>query len=202
MWLLRSCSRQTQRFSAPKVNSVVFITGNQNKADYLATWLGTPVVHRKIALNELQSLDLRAVVEHKARAAYAIIRSPILVEDTALTFNTMGQLPGTFIKWFLEQMSMESICRLVDSDPKRAAHAASSFAYFDGKHLEIMEGSLDGTVPKSPRGSAHFGWNPIFIPHGATQTLGEMNESTFIRYYQHIKPYERLRQFLDSRASG
>jgi hypothetical protein len=56
---------------------VTFITGNQSKADYLAKYLGIPVKHVKLDLEELQSMDLHKIVEHKVRQAYEHIKSPV-----------------------------------------------------------------------------------------------------------------------------
>lgn len=47
--------------------AITFITGNQSRADYPAKYLGFPLEHHKIELDELQSLDLRTVVEYKVR---------------------------------------------------------------------------------------------------------------------------------------
>ena len=44
------------------MKDVVFITGNQTKADYLAKFLGHPVEHMKVELDEIQSLDFKEVV--------------------------------------------------------------------------------------------------------------------------------------------
>ena len=52
------------------MQSITFITGNQKKADYLARYLGFPIEHQKIDLDEIQSLDLREIVEHKVKQAY------------------------------------------------------------------------------------------------------------------------------------
>ena len=62
----------------------IFITGNQNKADYLAQMLGVPLEHQKIELDEIQSTQLEAIVERKVKQAYAIVGQPVLVEDVAL----------------------------------------------------------------------------------------------------------------------
>ena len=75
------------------MQSITFITGNQKKADYLAKYLGFPIEHMKLELDEIQSLDLREVVEHKVRQAYEKVRKPILVDDVALEFSTLGRLP-------------------------------------------------------------------------------------------------------------
>ena len=88
------------------MKEVIFITGSQKKADYLANLLGHPIEHKKVDLNEIQSLDLREIVKYKLREAYAEVSRPVLVEDVSLEFTALGKLPGTFIKFFLEQMKI------------------------------------------------------------------------------------------------
>ena len=51
------------------MTATTFITGNQNKADYLARLLGMEIVHQKVDLDELQSTSLHEIVEHKVRQA-------------------------------------------------------------------------------------------------------------------------------------
>ena len=96
------------------MSKVTFITGNQAKADYLSKYLGFPVHHQKIHLDELQSLELREIVEHKVRQAFALVNSPVLVEDVSLEFKALGRLPGTFIKFYVEEVPFETLCRTLD----------------------------------------------------------------------------------------
>lgn len=65
----------------------VFITGNADKAAYLARYLGVELDHQKIDLDEIQSTSLEEIVEHKVRQAYDRIGKPVLVEDVALSFE-------------------------------------------------------------------------------------------------------------------
>lgn len=83
---------------------ITFITGNQKKADYLARYLGFPIEHIKLDLDEIQSLELKEIVEHKVKKAYAKIKKPVIVEDASLEFTSLGRLPGPFIKFFIEEM--------------------------------------------------------------------------------------------------
>jgi XTP/dITP diphosphohydrolase len=76
---------------------VTFITGNPKKAEFLAKFLGFPVEHKKLDLDELQSLDLEEITEHKARQAYETVGGPVLVEDVGVVIHSMGKLPGPFI---------------------------------------------------------------------------------------------------------
>ena len=49
---------------------IIYITGNQKKAEYFASYIGHPISHLKVDLDEIQSLDLKKIVEHKVRQAY------------------------------------------------------------------------------------------------------------------------------------
>ncbi|HEV7454071.1 MAG TPA: non-canonical purine NTP pyrophosphatase, partial [Candidatus Saccharimonadales bacterium] len=132
----------------------VFITGNQHKADQLAQWLGLPVEHRKLDLDEIQSLDLRQVVEHKVRQAYAVARQPVLVEDVAVTLTAMGKLPGTFIKWFLQELGNDGICTLADGLENRKAVVSICYGLYDGQDIHFFDSHVAGQVAPEPRGEA------------------------------------------------
>lgn len=157
----------------------IFITGNQNKADFLAKWLGVSLSHQKIDLDELQALDLHEISEHKARQAYALVQKPVLVEDVGLVFHALGKLPGPFIKWFLQELSLQQICDLLIGYDDRSATSMVCYCLYDGKTCRFFDGALEGTIAESPRGESGFGFDPIFIPSGSDRTHGEMNEADF-----------------------
>jgi non-canonical purine NTP pyrophosphatase (RdgB/HAM1 family) len=175
----------------------VFITGNQSKADYLAKYLGYEVEHQKVELDELQSLDLRTIVEHKVRQAFAVVGKPVLVEDVSLEFTAFGRFPGTFIKHFVGEVPMETVCRSLDS-LDRGAIARCMFGYFDGTKMTFFEGELRGTIAEHPVGTGGYGWDQIFIPDGYQQTRAEMNEADDKKTYMKIKPFEQLKAFLET----
>lgn len=158
--------------------------------------IGIDVPHKKIDVDELQSLDLREIVEHKARTAYAIAKQPVLVEDTRLVFHALGRLPGTYVKWFLQELDVDGLCKLLDSFDDRSATAGAAIAYFDGKDVHIFESSLKGRIANRPVGDSAFGWNPIFIPGGADKTLGQMSDTEFRDWYGRVKPFSQVADFL------
>jgi non-canonical purine NTP pyrophosphatase (RdgB/HAM1 family) len=156
--------------------NVTFITGNQGKADFLAKHIDHPIAHQKIDLDEIQSLDINEIAEHKAQQAYKIVQSPVLVEDVSLTFESLGNLPGPFIKWFEIELGLERICGLVDGLKSRRAVASVCFVYFDGTKLKFFNGKVPGSIAYTPKGSGGFGFDPIFIPYNSEKTLAEMDE--------------------------
>ncbi len=176
----------------------VFATGNQHKADYLAKWLGMPVVHKKVDTDELQSLDLRAVGEHKVRQAYSILKQPVLVEDVGLTFTAAGRLPGTLIKWFLEELGPGGLCTFANGLAHRKAVASICYALYDGHEVRFFEKSVRGQVPEAPRGDLGFGWNSVFQPDGSDKTYAEMTDDEIVPFSHRAMAIEDLKAYLKS----
>lgn len=180
----------------------VFITGNQNKADYLAKTLGVELEHQKIDLDEIQSVDPLAIVEHKVRQAFDIIQKPVLVEDVSLVFTALNGLPGPFIKFFVDsENGLENLCRMLDGFDDRSAYASVVYGYFDGEALEIISGRLNGTIAASPRGDGGYGWDKIFEPEGYDGlTRAELSPEKDIESYNKLRDFDALRALLAERA--
>jgi len=178
------------------MKAVTFITGNANKAKYLEMWLGLPMAHQKLDLVEVQSLDLQEVVMHKATEAYRQLQRPVLVEDVALTFHAFGQLPGTLVKWFLQELDVDGLCHLLDGRDDRRATASIVYGLHDGQQIRYFEGHVDGTVAPQPRGDQGFGWNPIFIPSGSQKTYAEMTDEEVEQVSFRAKAIAKLRAHL------
>lgn len=174
---------------------ITFITGNQKKADYLARYLGLPVSHLKLDLDEIQSMDLKEIVGHKVRQAYEKIKMPVIVEDVSLEFEALGGLPGPFIKFFIERVPFETICSLLDGKSRKAT-ALCVFGYYDGENVKLFEGLMGGEVPNVPMGEGGYGWDSIFIPDGYTITRAQMDEADDQKTYLQIKPFAELKEFL------
>lgn len=190
------------------MNDIIFITGNQAKADYLAKWLGQPIEHQKVDLEEIQSLDPREVVEDKARRAYEMVGKPVLVEDVQLSFNALGgKLPGTYIKWFLEEMGNEGLVKMLNAFDDRTATASIMYGLFDGNELHTFEGKKHGHIttelPKTDNDGWHGSksWNFGFIPDGATKTYAEMTDEELKPFSHRAEAIAKLAAFLEARSS-
>lgn len=174
---------------------VVYVTGNANKAKYFNQMVGLDIPHQPADLDELQSLDLEEIIEHKVRQAYKILKKPVIVEDTKLVFAAYGRLPGPLIKWFIEEIGLDGLCGMVTGKDTRA-FAGAAIAYFDGTNLKIFQSELAGTITTEPRGDNGFGWNGIFMPGDEMRTLGELSDDEFKQWYGKIKPFAAVREYL------
>ncbi|MFH2063300.1 MAG: non-canonical purine NTP pyrophosphatase [bacterium] len=179
--------------------NLTFITGNPGKAKYLAGFFRLPVAHVKLDLPEIQSLDLLEVVEDKARRAFAEVGRPVLIEDVSLTFGSLGRLPGPFIKWFLEDLGNDGLCRLVDGLSDRRAWAEVAYAFCDAAGPRVFVGRTDGEIATEPRGETGFGWDAIFVPDGYDRTWAEMSDGEKHLTSMRRPALDQLSSFLSQR---
>jgi non-canonical purine NTP pyrophosphatase (RdgB/HAM1 family) len=153
---------------------LTFVTGSADKLAEVERLLGRKLVRASLPLEEIQAIDVEAVVRHKAHQAYARLGRPVLVEDTGLAFAAWNGLPGALIKWFLTALGPQGICKLLRDETNRAATATTVFGYDEGGECRVFAGTAPGVIPAAPRGANGFGWDALFQPLGSDRTFAEM----------------------------
>jgi XTP/dITP diphosphohydrolase len=121
----------------------------------------------------------------KALAAAEAARLPAFADDSGLAVDALDGAPGIFsARWAGPakdfSAAMTRIERLLQergatAPGRRGAHFVSALciAWPDG-HTEEVEARVDGILVWPPRGTAGFGYDPMFMPDGFTRTFGEM----------------------------
>jgi XTP/dITP diphosphohydrolase len=121
----------------------------------------------------------------KAVAAAKSSQLPAFADDSGLAVDALDGAPGIFsARWAGPTKdftaAMTRIERLLQErgatqPSQRKAHFVSALcvAWPDG-HLEEVEARADGTLVWPPRGTAGFGYDPMFMPDGHARTFGEM----------------------------
>lgn len=84
---------------------------------------------------ELQGATLEEIATKKVEAAHSLLSAPVIIEDTALCFKSLNGLPGAYVKWFLEAVGPEGLCRMLDgfgeTAEAREAEAVCTMAYHE-----------------------------------------------------------------------
>ena len=129
--------------------------------------------------------DFRSNAAIKAIAAAKAAHLPAFADDSGLVVDALDGAPGIYsARWAgptkdftaamtrIERLLQERGATTPDS---RRAHFVSALcvAWPDG-HLEQVEARADGTLVWPPRGTAGFGYDPMFQPDGHGRTFGEM----------------------------
>jgi XTP/dITP diphosphohydrolase len=165
---------------------LVMATHNPGKVVELAELLGPHgldvVSAGELGLDEPEETGLTFIAnaELKALAAATASGLPALADDSGLCIDALGGAPGIYsARWAGPGKDFSVAMRRVrDEMPATApdtAHfiCALSIAWPDG-HVETVEGRVDGRITWPPRGANGFGYDPIFVMDGRTQTFGEM----------------------------
>ncbi|MEE9323823.1 MAG: RdgB/HAM1 family non-canonical purine NTP pyrophosphatase [Candidatus Aenigmarchaeota archaeon] len=178
--------------------AVYFVTSNRNKFIEAGKILGFDIKQAKLEIPEIQSLNIKEITEDKARKAYAKLKKPLIVEDTALYIKSWKNFPGPLISWVIKTMGINGICKFTGKD--RSAKAEACVAYYDGKRMKTFSGIIKGEISKRPRGRKRFDWDRIFIPHGFNKTFSEMELSEKNKISHRMKAFKKLKGFLGSKV--
>lgn len=179
---------------------IVFVTSNQNKVREAEQILGMKLESISADVPEIQAIQVREVVEDKAKAAYEKIRRPLIVEDTGLYIESLNGFPGALIKWFLKSVGNAGICNLLKGVSPRKAYAETCICFYDGKELKTFWGRIDGSITESPQGETRFGWDPIFIPEGYKKSFAELGAEEKNKISMRRKAFLGLKEFLNNSA--
>ena len=129
--------------------------------------------------------SFRANARIKAIAAAQATGLPAFADDSGLVVEALDGAPGIYsARWAGENKdfmaAMTRIERLLQergatTSDKRKAHFVSALCVaWPDDHLEEVEAKAFGTLVWPPRGTAGFGYDPMFLPDGHSRTFGEM----------------------------
>lgn len=152
----------------------ILVTGNKNKLEEVKQILNINLKSEKIDLDEIQSLSLYEICEHKVKEAYKIIKKPVIVEDTGFFLDELNGLPGPFIKFFNSELGNNSMIKLLGNSKNRKAYSMTISAYYDGENLIFGVGKLKGEVTTELKKGEGFGFDFCFKPEGYDKTLSEI----------------------------
>lgn len=118
----------------------------------------------------------------KAETIANILQCPVLADDSGLTVDALGGMPGIYSARFAgEQKSDASnnaklLHELTDvADENRTAqfHCTLVFAAPQKESL-VVDGIWNGRIARIPRGENGFGYDPLFIVDGLEKTSAEL----------------------------
>lgn len=120
----------------------------------------------------------------KARAYAAQTRLLTLADDSGLEVEALGGAPGVFSARYGGRQDSDAgrtrhlLAELeLTGDLQRRARfiCVIAVARPQDDALNLFKGQCDGHIARQPRGTNGFGYDPVFIPDGYSQTFGELS---------------------------
>ena len=142
--------------------------------------------------------------ELKARHAAQASGLIALADDSGLSVTALDGAPGIYsARWAGPDKDFAMAMGKVEERLEEAG-AQDSAAWFTsalavawpGGPAVVVEGRVDGTLTFPPRGDKGFGYDPIFVPQGLSQTFGEIEPVTKDGMSHRARAFEKLKAAL------
>lgn len=188
---------------------LVAATHNPGKAREIAALLQDRfevVSAGAIGLPEPDETETTFIGNAVLKARHAADRSglPALADDSGLSVRALDGAPGVFsARWGGPERDFALAMRRVEERLEEVgAHDRSAWftcalavAWPDGPVVAV-EGRIDGALSFPPRGDRGFGYDPIFVPEGASQTFGEIDPAAKDAMSHRARAFEKLKAAL------
>ena len=187
-------------------DTVVIATHNQGKARELAELfapIGIDTVSAgALGLPEPEETGASFADNAKIKAVAASTASGMLAvaDDSGLEVAALGGAPGIHsARWSGPtrdfRLAMERVNRELEASGStdRSAQFVCALALGQPSGVTMVRiGKINGTIVWPPRGDRGFGYDPIFVPDGYTETFGEMDPVFKNDMSHRMRAFEKL----------
>lgn len=140
----------------------------------------------------------------RAKADYIVRKTGknCFAEDSGLVVPALNGAPGVYSARYAGEPSNDEanneklIGAIRDISDKQAYYQSVVCLIMDGT-IHYFEGTCPGHLADTPRGSGGFGYDPLFIPEGYTETFGELPLSEKNKISHRAKAMQLFSAFLN-----
>ena len=205
-------------------HALVVATQNRGKLDELRALLSglgvqvlstQDVTKREIVVVE-DGDTFEANAKKKAQTVSAATLMLTIADDSGLEVDVLGGAPGVRSARFAGERATDAennaallaALDTLDADPGGTRANESFKARFrcvlalvdpfvkDGEPI-VVEGTCEGKITRTPRGSGGFGYDPLFLVDGTDKTMAELGEEEKNRISHRGRAFDKLRLVLE-----
>jgi len=170
------------------VKQLLFATSNEHKLSEVKKIVASELIE-VISLKDIswnseieengESLEENALI--KARTIFEACHSNVFSEDTGLEVFSLNMAPGVHTARYASEKSdpqanMDKLLLALEDKNDRSARFRTVIALIWEDCEYLFEGIVKGNIGYERKGSGGFGYDPIFIPEGHTETFAELDE--------------------------
>ena len=192
------------------MDTLVFATNNAHKLHELRRMLGDR--YRVLGLEDIGCHDdipenedtFEGNALAKARWVAERYGCDCAADDSGLSVDALGGAPGVLSARFSgvhgdSEANNRKLLAILDGVDDRSAAFHTVIALVrKGKEPQFFRGSISGTILREPHGTGGFGYDPLFVPDGWTQTFAEVPDEAKNAVSHRGKAVAALCKYLDS----
>jgi XTP/dITP diphosphohydrolase len=190
---------------------LIFGTHNPNKIREV-----TPLLPSHIRLLTPAGLGLQEEIPEtgKTLEENALIKARYLnkrygiacfADDTGLLVDALDGAPGVYSARYAgpgndAQANMDKLLQQLGDTPHRRARFQTVIALVDRQEEQLFKGEVSGYITRVKTGEGGFGYDPIFVPEGFSQTFAELPLDEKNRISHRSRALRQLIDFLKARS--
>jgi XTP/dITP diphosphohydrolase len=193
-----------------KMKQLVFATNNNHKLEEVRDILGDNL--QLLSLKDINCLEdipetadtLEGNALLKAQYVKQHYGYDCFADDTGLEIPALNNAPGVYSARYAGEAkdSKANMCKVLqelESKADRSAQFRTVIALIIGEKEYLFEGIVKGILIREARGNAGFGYDPIFIPDGYSETFAELGTDIKNKISHRAEAVNKLKNFLDEK---
>lgn len=165
---------------------LVFATNNRHKLDEVRAIVGDRV--EVLSLNDIGCYDdipetadtLQGNALIKARYIHEKFGVDCFADDTGLEVEALDGAPGVYSARYAgkecdSEANMQKLLQNLTGKSNRNAQFRTVIALIIKGEEKLFNGIVKGTITEEKRGDSGFGYDPVFIPEGFSESFAQMS---------------------------
>lgn len=186
---------------------LVFATNNRHKLEEVRAILGNKI--EVLSLNDIDCHDdipetadtLEGNALIKARYIYEKLGVDCFADDTGLEVEALNGEPGVYSARYAgedcnPEANMYKLLQNLTGENNRNAQFRTVIALIINGEEKLFNGIVKGTISREKMGNAGFGYDPIFIPEGFSESFAQMTSEMKNSISHRYRATEELSNYL------
>ena len=192
------------------MHTIIFATNNEHKIKEIQSLVGSDFT---IITLEQAGIDIDIPEPHdtlqenayeKAITIENITKQNCFSEDTGLEIEALNGEPGVKSARYAGgdrnfQANIDKVLEKLNGSTNRKAQFRTVICLLWNKEVFYFEGICKGRIAETMHGGEGFGYDPIFIPEGASKSFAEMTMEEKNKFSHRQKAVTQLFTFLHSK---
>ena len=190
------------------MKKLVFATNNAHKLEEIRAILGD-----KVEILSLNDIDCHADIPEtadtlqgnavlKAQYIYENYGLDCFADDTGLEVEALNGAPGIYSARYAggeghdSEANMKKLLSEMQDKDNRKARFRTVICLIEGGKEHFFEGIVNGSIIRERKGGAGFGYDPVFMPDGYSETFAEMGNDEKNKISHRARAVQKLCEYL------
>lgn len=191
------------------MKKLVFATNNAHKLEEIRAILGD-----KVEILSLNDIDCHADIPEtadtlqgnaalKAQYIYENYGLDCFADDTGLEVEALNGAPGIYSARYAggeghdSEANMKKLLSEMQDKDNRRARFRTVICLIEGGKEHFFEGIVNGSIIRERKGGAGFGYDPVFMPDGYSETFAEMGNDEKNKISHRARAVQKLCEYLN-----